>query len=191
MAQIYKLIIKVARQDDLIDSFFDEIGESGITKKLGTMFVKKIYKIRLKTLYSIIRKRVREYIEEEGESYFVAVEEGDKEYIKAEENKLRKFLFGGEKTLKDFEEYKKFRSDRIMQVVVKKFGRWLATTKDMAISKALSGGRVIDFFNRCGIVISLEVQEVRETEEVEGVHDGRDRKENRIGFEEEEKEKEA
>ena len=140
-----KLIITVKRKENVVDEAVEEM-----KKEVGTVKLKvfaAVYKTKMKGLYYMIRKGVSRFITEEGSDWFIAIEEGDKEYIKQRYKIFDDLMYGEEDILKKNKEYHNFKSDRIVKKMTKYIGR------------VLGGGKVIDFFNRVGIDVSYKVED--------------------------------
>ena len=147
-----KLVVRVEKQIKLIDEMFDDLERSGEFKKMQIKVFKAIYKSRINGLFYLMKKRIGRYIDREGNDFFVAIEKGDDEYVRAEKKRFERFMFGDEKTLNKEKEYQKFNNERTIIRVMGYFKKGINPIK-----KALGEGQVLDFFNRCGISVVWKI----------------------------------
>ena len=154
-----KLIIRVEKQDKLIEETFNDMEFEGKLGKTRTKVFKVIFKSKLNGLYNMMKIKVRRWIVNEDDNYFEAIEEGNKEHILEEQRKFEKFMLGTEEQLKEEKEYQKFRNDRVILKVLRYFKTRGAATRDKAVGKALGGGSVLNFFNRFCISITWKIIE--------------------------------
>ncbi len=152
-----KLIIKVEKQTQLIEDTFNDMEFNGRFGKMQLKVFKAIYKSKLNGLYNIMKRRLKDWILNEGSDYFMAVEDGQIEYLTERRNAFEKFMFGTDKELNKEKEYSKFKNDRVVLKVLHYFKAKGTATKDNAIGKALSGMSVLNFFNRFGIGVTWRI----------------------------------
>ena len=152
-----KLIIRVEKQIELIEETFNDMEFGGKLGKMQIKVFKAIYKSKLNGLYTIMKRKLKDWILNEGANYFEAVEEGQIEYLTERRLAFEKFMFGTEKELSKEKEYGKFKNDRVILKVLRYFKTKGATTKDKAIGRALSGVSVLNFFNRFGIGVTWRI----------------------------------
>ena len=158
MVRIPRLIIRVEKQTSLINEAFNSLEAKGIFRKTQMAVFKSVYKAKLNGLYALIKRQLRKWIVSEGENFFETQEEGDHQTILAEKNKFENFMEGGEKQLNKDKEYTRFKSDRIIIKIMKHLRITGEKVKDKAIKFALGEGSVVDFFNRCGISVTWNIQ---------------------------------
>ena len=130
--------------------------------KLGRVKLKvfkAIYKSKLNGLYTIMKRKLKSWILNEGDDYFEAIEDGQIEYLTERKLAFEKFMFGTEKELNQEKEYGKFKNDRVILKILHYFKTKGTSTKDKAIGRALSGVSVLNFFNRFGIGVTWEIIE--------------------------------
>ena len=154
-----RLIIRVERNDSMIDEVFNDMEREGKFRSMQLKVFKAVYKSKLKGLYHLIRKRVASYIRLEGNNFFEAVDEGDSFYINERKKAFEKFMYGGEEELRTEKEYQKFSNDRIIIKVMRYFGKKKTGITSRFFKMALGKGQVISFFNRYGITVSWKVRE--------------------------------
>ena len=154
-----KLIIRVEKQDKLIEETFNDMEFEGKLGKGKAKVFKIIFKSKLNGLYIMMKRRVRKWIVNDGDNYFEAIEDGDMEHILAEKYKFEKFMLGTEKQLKEEKEYQKFKNDRVILKVLRYFKAKGTMAKDKAIGKALGEMSVLNFFNRFCISITWRIIE--------------------------------
>ena len=152
-----KLLIRVERQDKLIDEAFEEMERESNLRKIQVKVFKAIYKSKVKGLFNIMRNRLKKFIVLEGSNWFECVEKGDTEHIKLQRDGFEKFIYGNEKDLNSEKQYQQFKNDRTITKVIRNLKGRISKSKSWAIKTALGGGQVIDFFNKNGIVISWSV----------------------------------
>jgi hypothetical protein len=151
-----KLIISVKRQDQLIDQTFDSIGKKGLLNLMQTKVFKAVYKQKINGLFYMLRKRVNSFVKAEGKDFFEAEDKGNLSYVLQQKKDFEAFMYGGESHLRGNPAYDGFRNDRtgIISKITRMVSGGLVASKDYAVSNALGGGRVLDFFNRNGITIA-------------------------------------
>lgn len=154
-----KLVIRVEKQDKLIEDTFNDMEFNGKFGKMQLKVFKAIYKSKLNGLYGMMKRRVKKWIVNEGKDYFEAIEDGEIEHILSERYKFNKFMLGTEKQLKEEKEYQKFKSDRVVLKVLRYFKAKGGVAKDKAISSALGEMSVLNFFNRFCISVTWKVIE--------------------------------
>lgn len=146
-------IIQVEKDLNQIESAFAE------SKTIRNKVFLKVYKARLNGLYLLIRNKVSSYIVSEGDNSFEAVDKGALEEMQKAKARFENFMLGKEKELYKEKAYQQFKSDRIVMRMIRIAGKKLAVAKDKAISLALSGGTVYDFFSRIGLSVRWELKE--------------------------------
>ncbi len=152
-----KLVIRVEKQDKLIEETFNSMEFDGKLGKAKAKVFKVIFKSKLNGLYNIMKRRLKAWILNEGSDYFEAIEDGSTEYLTERKLTFDKFMFGGEQELSKEKEYQKFKNDRVILKVLRYFKTKGATAKDKAIGKALGEMSVLNFFNRFCISITWKV----------------------------------
>lgn len=152
-----KLIIRVEKQDKLIEDTFKEMEFNGKFSKMQLKVFKVVYKSKLDGLYLIMKRKLKEWILNEGKDYFEAIEEGEMEYLIERRLAFEKFMFGTDKEINKEREYVKFKNDRVILKVLHYFKAKVPVTKDKAIGRALSGLSVLNFFNRFGIGVTWRI----------------------------------
>ena len=68
-----KLIIRVEKQDKLIEDTFKEMEFNGKFSKMQLKVFKVVYKSKLDGLYLIMKRKLKEWILNEGKDYFDAI----------------------------------------------------------------------------------------------------------------------
>jgi len=154
-----RLVIEVKKQHKLMEQAFEEMGKQNRWKAMQVKIYMAMYKSKLNGLFALAHSRVKPWIVEETKDYFKAIEEGEPEYIQSQTHKFEKFMLGSEKELKDDIDYQKFKNDKTVNMVLRKMKTGMIGAKDWAMSKALGGGRVIDFFLRVGITVVWKVED--------------------------------
>ena len=152
-----KFIIRVEKQNKLIDEVFESMELRGFEKARAKVF-KAIFKSRINGLFILAKRSVSQYIVDSGDSFFEACIDNTDEIVMAERLKFEKFIYGDENTIKKEAEYVKFNSDRVIHKVMLYVKSRAMVAKDSAIHTALNGGSVLDFFNRCFISITWKVE---------------------------------
>ena len=152
-----KLIIRVEKQTKLIEETFNDIESSGNFRKIQVKVFKIIYKSKLNGLYNMMKRRVKDWIVNDFDNFFEAIEEGQIEYLMERRNAFEKFMLGTEKQLNEEKEYQKFKNDRVMLKVLRYFKVKGKGMKDGAIGKALGDMNVLNFFNRFGISVTWRI----------------------------------
>ena len=152
-----KLVIRVEKKVSLIDEAFDDMECEGLFSRMQLKVFKAVYKTKVNGIYTLLRNGLRGYITTPGKDFFIAEEEGSYEEMIEKKVRFKRFLYGDENELKGNEEYKKFKSDRIVIKVMRNLKRGIIRTKDKAVDAALNGDQVIDFLMRIGITVSWEV----------------------------------
>lgn len=143
-----KLIIRVEKQDKLIEETFNNMEFEGKLGKGKLKVFKLIFKSKLNGLYNMMKRRIKKWIVNEESNYFEAIEDGDIEHIMEEKYKFEKFMLGTEEQLREEKEYQKFKNDRVILKVLRYF-------KDKGLGKT----NVLNFFNRFCISITWRIIE--------------------------------
>ena len=65
-----KLIIKVSRNDAMIDEVFNELETEGVFGKMQLRVFKMVYKSKVKGMYRMIKIRLSSYKSKEGDDWF-------------------------------------------------------------------------------------------------------------------------
>ena len=152
-----KLITRVEKQIGLIDETFNSMEFNGKFGKMQIKVFKAIYNSKLNGLYNIMKRKLKDWILNEGSYYFEAVEDGQIEYLTERRLSFEKFMFGTDEELNKEKEYSKFKNDRVILKVLHYFKAKGTVTKDKAIGRALSGVSVLNFFNRFGIGVTWRI----------------------------------
>ena len=71
-----KLIIRVEKQIELIEETFNSMEFNGKFGKMQIKVFKAIYNSKLNGLYNIMKRKLKDWILNEGRYYFEAVEDG-------------------------------------------------------------------------------------------------------------------
>jgi len=152
-----KFVIHVRKKTELFDEVFNKMEVSGF-KRIQVKIFKAVYMKKLHGLFFLLRNRMSKWIIQEGKDYFISQEEGDLEYVVLQKLKFEKFMISEERNLKENPAYNSFTNDRIIIKVLRFMKRGLANKAD-AIKTALGYGRVLDFFNSCGLEVTWKIEE--------------------------------
>ena len=140
----------------LEELFNDYISDTKGLKKFQAKTFKIIYMKRVKSLYNILKVRLKKYIVDDGENHFIAEDKGTKKYITAQKEKINTFLYSDEKELNTSQQYIDFKRDKMIKRVYRYTKNKFIRSKEWAIKSALGEGKVVSFFNNLGIIIIVE-----------------------------------
>ncbi len=154
-----KFITRIEKQNKLIDETFNDLDRVGKFKKIQLKIFKAVYKKKMEGLFFIMKRKLLKYRSTEGSDFFEAEEEGDDKFVQQAKKDFEKFIYGDEKLLNTEKEYQKFKNDRIVTKIMRNLKGVVVRSKDKAIEKSLGEGRVLDFFMKCGIMITWKVED--------------------------------